>query len=103
MSILSLPIVVVVGSMALAIAGLYLGVRIAGILFGFIGNIIQFVVHEVRDAVLLAATIIRAVFTLPRVLLSVVISSTVIFEIIGPVFTRIAIKRASEQADVRQD
>ena len=73
MSILSLPIVVVVGSMALAIAGLYLGIRIAGILFGFIGNIIQFVVHEVRDAVLFAATIIRAVFTLPRVLLSVVL------------------------------
>ena len=73
MSILSLPIAVVVGSMALAIAGLYLGIRIAGILFGFVGAMLQFIVHEVRDALLFAATVIRAVFTLPRVLLSVVL------------------------------
>ncbi|MAW60140.1 MAG: hypothetical protein CMJ94_04815 [Planctomycetes bacterium] len=73
MNILSLPIVVVIGSMALAMVGLFIGIRLAGMAFGLVGRLLQFVVHEVRDSLLFAATVIRAIFTLPRVLLAVVL------------------------------
>lgn len=59
--------------MALAIAGVYLGVRIAGFAFRLVGRLFQFVLAEVRDALLFMAAVIRAVFTLPRVLLAVLL------------------------------
>jgi serine/threonine protein kinase len=72
-SILSLPVVVIVGSMALAIAGFYLAIKLAGVVFALAGRVLRFALNQVRDALLFAATVIRGVFILPRVLLSVVL------------------------------
>lgn len=73
MSILSLPVVVIVGSMALAIAGFYLAIKLAGVVFALVGRILRFALNEVRDALLFTATVIRGIFILPRVLLAIVL------------------------------
>jgi serine/threonine protein kinase len=72
-SILSLPVVVIVGSMALAIAGFFLAIKLAGVIFALLGRVLRFVLNEVRDALLFTATVIRGIFILPRVLLSIVL------------------------------
>jgi serine/threonine protein kinase len=72
-SILSLPVVVIVGSMALAIAGFFLAIKLAGLIFALLGRVLRFALNQVRDALLFAATVIRGIFILPRVLLSIVL------------------------------
>lgn len=73
MSILSLPVVVIVGSMALAIAGFFLAIKLAGVVFALLGRVLRFVLNQVRDALLFTATVIRGIFILPRVLLAIVL------------------------------
>jgi len=72
-SILSFPIIVVVGTMAFVLAGAYFAVKIIAIAAWLIARITRFALHEVRDSLLFVAAVVRGVFMIPRVLLSVIL------------------------------
>ncbi len=73
MSALSLPIVAILGTLAAAALALYAAFHLLGLVFWLVGGAIVFAFQEVRDAVQLVVRILTVFFTVPRILLAVIL------------------------------
>ena len=73
MSAFSLPIVAILGTLAAAALALYAAFHLLGLVFWLVGGAIVFALQEARDAVQLAVKLIQVLFTIPRILIAVIL------------------------------